>query len=67
MAGPDLERQGVLAVATASRHPGIALALASANAPNEPFGGPVLLYLLLSAIVAIPYLNWQKAKAVAPA
>jgi BASS family bile acid:Na+ symporter len=67
MAGPDHERQGVLAIATASRHPGIAIALASANAPNEHYGAPVLLYLLLGAIVAIPYINWQKARAVVPA
>ena len=50
----------VLALASAGRHPGIALALASANFPEEKFGGIILLYLLVSAILTIPYLRWRQ-------
>ena len=64
LGGPGIEHEGVLAVASASRHPGIALALASANYPNERFGGTVLLYLVVSAVVCIPYIKWKSARHV---
>jgi BASS family bile acid:Na+ symporter len=62
LGGPDPEHAGVLALATASRHPGIALAIASANFPLQRFGGIVILYLLVNAIVVIPYMKWRSAK-----
>jgi len=61
MGSPEAEHQGVLALSTASRHPGIALALASANFPGERFTGEVLLYLVVCAIVCIPYVKWQQS------
>ncbi len=62
LGGPDPEHESVLGLATASRHPGIALAIASANYPLERFGSVVPLYLVINAIVAIPYVSWQKRK-----
>jgi bile acid:Na+ symporter, BASS family len=60
MGGPDPDYSVVLALATACRHPAIALAIAAANFPDLRFGGTILLYLIVSAIVGIPYLAWQR-------
>ncbi len=65
LAGPEPEHDSVLALASATRHPGIALTIASANFPLERFGGTILLYLLVSAVVGIPYVRWRKASTVA--
>jgi BASS family bile acid:Na+ symporter len=64
LGGPDPEQASVLALASASRHPGIALAIASANFPLDRFGGFLLLYLVVSAIVSIPYMKWRKTTVV---
>jgi BASS family bile acid:Na+ symporter len=60
LGGPDPEHSVVLALSTACRHPAIALLVASANFPNERFVGTILLYLILNAIVGLPYLAWQR-------
>jgi BASS family bile acid:Na+ symporter len=61
LGGPDSDDCAVLALATASRHPGVALAIASANFPGEKVvPAAVLLYLIVSAIVSIPYLTWRR-------
>jgi BASS family bile acid:Na+ symporter len=63
LGGPVLQNRIALAIATASRHPGIALILAKANFPAETLVGPaLLLYLLVNAVVAIPYLLWTKRR-----
>jgi BASS family bile acid:Na+ symporter len=63
LGGPVPQNRIALAIATASRHPGIALILAKANFPSEPLVGPaLLLYLLVNAMVAIPYLLWAKRR-----
>ncbi len=67
LAGPVSDHEGVLTPATAARHPGIAFALVSANYPGEQFGGTILLYLIVSAIVCLPYTRWQAAKAAVTA
>jgi BASS family bile acid:Na+ symporter len=57
--GPKPENRAGLAMATASRHPGIAIALSVANFPEEKLAVPaVLLYLLVNALVSIPYHLW---------
>jgi BASS family bile acid:Na+ symporter len=61
LGGPDPDGRTVLALSTASRHPGIALAIAHASFPgNKHVLGAVLLYLIVSAIASIPYMNWRK-------
>lgn len=61
LGGPDPDDRAVLALATASRHPGVALAIASANFPGEKLvPAAVLWYLIVSAIVSIPYLTWRR-------
>jgi bile acid:Na+ symporter, BASS family len=60
--GPDPRRRGALASANVSRHPGVALLLASGALPEHVHAvvGAVLLYLLASMIVPIPYERWLK-------
>jgi len=66
---PNPEHSTVLALSTASRHPAIALSILTANFPEERFGGIILLYLLVSAVVMVPYVKWQgkRAAGAAPA
>jgi BASS family bile acid:Na+ symporter len=64
MGGPKPENRAGLAMATASRHPGIAIALAVANFPEEKLAiSAVLLYLLVNILVSIPYHIWTKRQA----
>lgn len=67
LGGPDRNHASVLALSTAGRHPGICFALMATNFPDERFGAPLLLYLLLSAAVAFPYVRWQRKRAGTPA
>ena len=61
LGGPDPRDRVVLALATASRHPGVALAIAAANFPQEKMVmGAILLYLLISLIVSVAYLAWRR-------
>lgn len=62
MAGPDPENSKVLALASALRHPGIALAITAANFPALQFGAVIILYLLIGAIVGIPYGKWMQKR-----
>jgi bile acid:Na+ symporter, BASS family len=49
---PEFEKRSVLALATATRHPAIALAMASASFPEQKLALPaILLYFIVSAIV----------------
>ena len=61
LGGPNPEDRSVQALATASRHPGIAMAIASASFPAQKLTpAAILLYLFVSAIVSIPYIAWRK-------
>ena len=61
LGGPSEENRSVLALATGSRHPGIALALASLNFPDQKDVIAVVLYhLIIGALVALPYVTWRK-------
>lgn len=52
-----------LAISTATRHPGVALALAQANFPAEKLvTAALLLYLIVNAVFSIPYLLWTKRR-----
>lgn len=63
LGGPVPQNRTSLAISTASRHPGIALALAQANFPDEKLVlAALLLYLLINALVSIPYLLWTKRR-----
>lgn len=61
LGGPDTHHRTVLALATATRHPGIALAIGSTNFPEQKAVLPaILLYVVLCAIFTIPYTIWRK-------
>lgn len=54
----------MLAFATASRHPGVAIAIVQMNFPSEPAVTPaVLLYLVTSTVIMIPFQGWLKQSA----
>jgi bile acid:Na+ symporter, BASS family len=59
---PERDESVVLGLSTACRHPAIAFAIASANFPEEHFGGAIILYLVLSALVGIPYVRWNRQR-----
>jgi BASS family bile acid:Na+ symporter len=69
LGGPEPENRTVLALATANRHPGVALAIAGIVAAPENRGilsAAVFLAFLAGAIIVIPYVKWRK-KGAAPA
>jgi bile acid:Na+ symporter, BASS family len=41
------------------------LAVAAANFPDQRFGGTIILYLLVSAVVGIPYVARQRRRSMA--
>ena len=58
--GPDPGERTALGVACAARHVGIAMLAASAT-PDKATIALVLAYLLVAALVSIPYLKWRGA------
>jgi BASS family bile acid:Na+ symporter len=70
LGGPDLEDRTVLALASSVRHPGIAIAIAHANFPDQKLApAAVLLYVIVSGIASRPYLSWtgrQRARTPVP-
>jgi BASS family bile acid:Na+ symporter len=71
LGGPEPENRVVLALSTASRHPGVAMAIATGSSPDEKLViGAILLYLIVNMLLSIPYVKWarrQQAAAVAGA
>lgn len=62
LGGPNPADRGTLALATASRHPAMALAIAGANFPGQRkiVLIAILLYLIVAGIVSIPYRIWER-------
>ncbi len=59
LGGPDPADRTVLALTTASRHPGVAAAIATANFPHQTLvGSTILLYLVVNVVISIPYKMW---------
>jgi BASS family bile acid:Na+ symporter len=73
LGGPEPGNRTVLALASAARHPGVAMAIASATFPDEKLvPAAILLYLLVNALLCIPYMKWierrgRRVNAGAPA
>jgi BASS family bile acid:Na+ symporter len=69
LGGPDPDNRTALALATATRHPGVALAVLRAVAPEEEgVQAVILLYLVVGIVASIPYVAWRKrARAAAGA
>ena len=60
LGGPDPDGRTVLALAGASRHPAIALAVAAASPFEQHFGAAIVLYLLLGDLFGLPYTIWRQ-------
>jgi BASS family bile acid:Na+ symporter len=59
LGGPEEENRTALAIATSSRHPGIAIAIAQANFPEEKLAmAGVLLYLVVNGVVSVVFNKW---------
>jgi bile acid:Na+ symporter, BASS family len=64
LGGPVPANRSILALATATRHPGVALVIATQNFPEAKLVAPaVLLYLLVCTIASLPYVSWRKKHA----
>jgi BASS family bile acid:Na+ symporter len=56
--------RATLALSTAARHPGVAMAIARFNFPEQTLVLPaVLMYILLNAIVSLGYSRWAAKRA----
>jgi BASS family bile acid:Na+ symporter len=63
LGGPDADDRTVLALATAARHPAVALAIAGAGFPQEKgVLAVVFWHLVVGTVVAIPYVMWRKRR-----
>lgn len=61
LGGPDPDDRTALAIASAMRHPGVALAIAKVNFPDEKLVfAAVLLFAVVNVIVTIPYAAWRR-------
>lgn len=61
LGGPKFEERTVLALYSSARHPGVALAIAQANFPQQRIAiAAILLALLIAAGVSAPYMNWVR-------
>jgi BASS family bile acid:Na+ symporter len=66
LGGPKPADRVVLALATAMRHPGVALVIAAGTAAGDKVVAPgLLLYLLVGTIVSIPYVQWRRRQHIA--
>lgn len=63
LGGPDPEDRTTLAVASATRHPGIALLIATTAFPTENVVPAILLFVVVGVVAAIPYQVWSKKRA----
>jgi BASS family bile acid:Na+ symporter len=62
LGGPEREHSVVLGLSSACRHPAIAFTLASANFPGQHVGGAIILYLLVTVVLGIPYVKWNRQR-----
>jgi bile acid:Na+ symporter, BASS family len=67
LGGAELEHRRGLALSTATRHPGIAISLISANFTNEALAVPaVLMLVIVSALATAPYVVLTRRRHVPP-
>jgi bile acid:Na+ symporter, BASS family len=62
--GGSIGRRTSLAISAATRHPGVAIAIATLNFPDlkRSAVAAILLFFLVNALVSIPYLRWAKGQ-----
>lgn len=62
LGGPEHADRVALAAAASTRHPGIALMIASANGRSKQLIAVILLFLLLGILAGLPYQLWVKPR-----
>ena len=63
LGGPEREDRTVLALATAMRHPAVAIAILTTNFPDEKLvKAAVILALIAAALATMPYTIWSKRR-----
>ena len=61
--GPEEDNRTVLALATAMRHPAIAIAIGQAAFPaNDMIPSAVLLAVLVTSLATMPYVSWAERR-----
>jgi bile acid:Na+ symporter, BASS family len=61
LGGPDPADRTVLALATATRHPGVAVVIATGIFPDNKLIAPaIIIYLIVGTIASAPYGIWRK-------
>jgi BASS family bile acid:Na+ symporter len=66
LGGPDASTRTVLALSTTSRHPAVALTVAlGSGADKMPALAAVLLYVIIAALISVPYVAWRKKRMLA--
>ncbi|MCE1246248.1 MAG: Na+-dependent transporter [Firmicutes bacterium] len=64
LGGPEHHNRTVLAVSTILRHPGVAISIAGTNFPDKKLAiAAIMLYMVVNAIVSMPYIVWQRKRA----
>jgi BASS family bile acid:Na+ symporter len=66
LGGPKPEERTVLSLASCTRHPAVALALAGSLAEAARLRAALLLYLLVAAAVSAGYVAWQRRAEATP-
>jgi BASS family bile acid:Na+ symporter len=60
LGGPDRRNRMALALACGTRHPGIAIAIASLNFPDEKGVAALIVYhLVIGGLISAPYIRWR--------
>jgi|KBSSwiStaDraftv2_1062776.scaffolds.fasta_scaffold03860_10 BASS family bile acid:Na+ symporter len=68
LGGPEPANRPTLALATATRHPAVALGIAHANFPDQHLApAAVFLYLMVVGVLSALYMAWAKRHEVLPA
>jgi len=60
LGGPESGTRTATAICSAARNPGLALLVATLNAAPPAVTATVLAYLVVSALVAVPYVIWRR-------
>jgi len=60
LGGPDPGERTALAIATVTRHPGLALFMATSSFPSLKVLPPILSVIVGCVVVSIPYTAWRK-------
>lgn len=66
LGGPEPHDRVALALSSATRHPGIAMLVASANALGDEVSATVLLFVIVGLLAAVPYQLWLRRHMLVP-